>query len=61
MAGVAGTFCSPYDVPLPSALRALYTSFAVDDDMLAVLMEVAPPVVGFHFGLPGADRITALK
>jgi len=26
-----------------------------------MLLEVAPPVVSFHFGLPAADRIAALK
>jgi nitronate monooxygenase len=29
--------------------------------MLAALVEARPAVVSFHFGLPGADRIAALK
>ncbi len=45
----------------PAALRTLYTAFADDDDMLAMLVEAAPPVVSFHFGLPRADKIAALK
>lgn len=45
----------------PSALRPIYRSFAGDRDMLAMLVEQAPPVVSFHFGLPGADDIAALK
>ncbi len=45
----------------PSALQTIYTSFADDDAMLAMLMEEAPPIVSFHFGVPAADRITALK
>ena len=45
----------------PATLRTIYTSFADDDDMLAMLVETAPPVVSFHFGVPSAERITALK
>jgi nitronate monooxygenase len=29
--------------------------------MFAALLAAAPPVVSFHFGLPAADRVTALK
>ncbi len=43
------------------ALRTIYRSFADDDEMLAMLVEAKPPVVSFHFGLPGAGRIAALK
>ncbi|MFS0772968.1 NAD(P)H-dependent flavin oxidoreductase [Sphingomonas sp. 1P08PE] len=45
----------------PATLRTIYTSFANDDDMLAMLVEKAPPVVSFHFGVPSAERIAALK
>jgi nitronate monooxygenase len=45
----------------PAALRTIYTSFADDPAMLAMLVEVAPPVVSFHFGLPPADVIVALR
>lgn len=45
----------------PRALRAIYKSFVQDDAMLAVLVEARPAVVSFHFGLPPADRIAALK
>ena len=50
-----------YDAQPPAALRTIYTSFADDDAMLAVLLDTAPRVVSFHFGLPAADRIAALK
>jgi nitronate monooxygenase len=50
-----------YGAEPPAALKTIYTSFADDDDMLAVLVELAPPVVSFHFGVPSADRIAALK
>ncbi|PTQ12403.1 nitronate monooxygenase [Sphingomonas oleivorans] len=45
----------------PTALRTIYRSFADDADMLAMLIETKPPVVSFHFGLPAADAIAALK
>lgn len=45
----------------PQALRTIYRSFADDPEMLAMLLESAPPVVSFHFGLPSADAITALR
>lgn len=45
----------------PRQLRPIYRSFIEDDAMLALLVETAPAVVSFHFGLPGADRIAALK
>lgn len=45
----------------PATLRTIYTSFADDDDMLAMLVEAVPPVVSFHFGVPSAERIIALK
>lgn len=45
----------------PPDLTPPYTSFADDDDMLALLVEQAPPVISFHFGLPEAVRIAALK
>lgn len=45
----------------PTTLRAIYRSFVEDDDMLAMLVELAPPVVSFHFGIPGAGKIAALK
>jgi len=45
----------------PAALTEIYKSFLVDDDMLAMLLAERPKVVSFHFGLPSAERIRALK
>ena len=45
----------------PAALRPIYKSLIEDDDMLTMLIDLAPPVVSFHFGVPGADAIAALK
>ena len=45
----------------PAGLRAIYSSFSEDPAMLAMLLEVRPRVVSFHFGLPWAGIIGALK
>ncbi|WP_339766387.1 nitronate monooxygenase [uncultured Pseudosulfitobacter sp.] len=50
-----------YNSEPPKELRTIYQSFAEDDAMFQMLLDTAPPVVSFHFGLPGADRIKALK
>ncbi|MBB4085449.1 NAD(P)H-dependent flavin oxidoreductase [Sphingomonas carotinifaciens] len=57
---LAPTFAE-FDAVPPTALRAIYPSFAEDDAMLALLLATRPAVVSFHFGLPGADRIAALR
>ncbi len=45
----------------PEHLREIYKSFVTDDSMLAMLVEERPKVVSFHFGLPAAERIGALR
>jgi nitronate monooxygenase len=45
----------------PAALSEIYTSFVEDDAMLAMLLAERPAVVSFHFGLPDAGRIAALR
>lgn len=45
----------------PSALREIYNTFADDHEMLEVLLDTRPPVVSFHFGLPGKSTIKQLK
>ncbi|MCP3717390.1 nitronate monooxygenase family protein [Paraburkholderia sp. CNPSo 3281] len=45
----------------PASLSAIYPSFVEDDAMLDVLLRQRPPVVSFHFGLPSAERIAALR
>jgi nitronate monooxygenase len=57
---LAPTFRS-YGAEPPAALRTIYRSFNDDDGMLAAVVEAAPPVVSFHFGLPTADRTAALR
>ena len=50
-----------FDATPPTALREIYRSFVEDDDMLAALIDAKPRVVSFHFGMPSADRIRALR
>lgn len=50
-----------FGVEPPPKLRTIYKSFADDPDMLAMLIELAPPVVSFHFGLPPAHALSALR
>jgi nitronate monooxygenase len=45
----------------PRSLRPIYTDFNSDDAMFGVLLELVPPVVSFHFGLPDAARLAALR
>jgi nitronate monooxygenase len=45
----------------PAQLQEIYRSFLVDDAMLAALLADRPRVVSFHFGLPAAERIRALR
>jgi nitronate monooxygenase len=45
----------------PRTLTEIYKSFLVDDDMLALFLERKPPIVSFHFGVPDASRVRALR
>ena len=50
-----------FDARPPQALRTIYRSFADDPDMLAMLLDARPAVVSFHFGLPSAAAVAALR
>jgi nitronate monooxygenase len=45
----------------PLGLSEIYRSFTADDAMLSALLASKPQVVSFHFGLPSAERIRALR
>jgi nitronate monooxygenase len=45
----------------PANLRNMLPSFVDDDAVLAMLVEERPAVVSFHFGLPDAAAIAALR
>ncbi|MGC5799302.1 NAD(P)H-dependent flavin oxidoreductase [Sphingomonas sp. NFX23] len=57
---LAPTFRS-FGAEPPTALRPIYKSLIEDDEMLATLIDLAPPVVSFHFGVPSKEVIIALK
>jgi nitronate monooxygenase len=45
----------------PAALHEIYQSFRGHDAMTALLLDLRPAVVSFHFGLPNEDQIAALR
>jgi nitronate monooxygenase len=45
----------------PLGLKEIYRSFLEDDALLAALLADKPRVVSFHFGLPSAERVRALR
>ncbi len=50
-----------FGVQPPEELATIYRSFADDAAMQALLVELAPPMVSFHFGLPAGDVLAALR
>jgi nitronate monooxygenase len=60
LCGLAPTFWALGAEP-PAELRTIYRSFNEDDAMLSALVEAAPPVMSFHFGLPERGRAAALR
>ncbi len=50
-----------FGVQPPTTLKEIYRSFVKDDAMLALLLDSRPSVVSFHFGMPPAAAIQALK
>ncbi|CAM4162602.1 NAD(P)H-dependent flavin oxidoreductase [Bordetella muralis] len=45
----------------PTALKEIYKSFLQDDTVFEMLLQQRPAVVSFHFGLPTAEHIKALR
>jgi nitronate monooxygenase len=50
-----------YESHAPTGLAEIYTSFVQDAEKLPLLLAMRVPVVSFHFGLPSADHIAALR
>ena len=50
-----------FEATPPDALREIYLSFVADPERPAMLLQERPEVVSFHFGLPSAEVIAALK
>ena len=45
----------------PTALHEIYLTFRGNGPMTALLLEMRPAIVSFHFGLPEKDQIQALR
>src|SRR5690606_15414986 len=45
----------------PTVLNEIYKSFLQDNDVFEMLMQQRPAVVSFHFGVPPAQQIQALR
>ncbi len=45
----------------PTGLKEIATSFLVDEDMQRLVLELRPAIVSFHFGLPPAGYLAALR
>jgi nitronate monooxygenase len=52
---------TPFGVTPPAALRNIYATAVGNDALLKTLLETRPKIVSFHFGLPDAHWITALR
>jgi nitronate monooxygenase len=52
---------SAVGLELPTTLSEIYRPFQTDRDAVELLLELRPPVVSFHFGLPSADQLAALR
>ena len=59
------TYLQPFFAALhstpPPQLQEIYPSFRTNDALLAVLVQARPRVVSFHFGLPTASQLAALR
>jgi len=50
-----------YHATPPTELKCIYPSFLDNDDYLNLVLETKPKAVSFHFGIPHAQQIQALK
>lgn len=50
-----------FDAPAPEGLSELFQTFLSDDYAFRMLLELRPAFVSFHFGLPAAQKIAALR
>jgi nitronate monooxygenase len=46
---------------IPASLNESRTSFLADEAMMQLLLELRPPVVSFHFGVPSPERMDAFR
>ncbi|MGJ7581962.1 NAD(P)H-dependent flavin oxidoreductase [Variovorax sp. RHLX14] len=50
-----------FDAEPPAVLHEIYTSYIADRPAFEMLLEERPAVVSFHFGLPDASQIGAMR
>lgn len=50
-----------YEADIPAELIEIYQSFHNNEEMMALLLDMAPAVVSFHFGLPSEAFLQRLK
>lgn len=60
IAHLAPLFAELGGIP-PSALHEIYISFLADPPMQSLLLDLRPPIISFHFGLPPDHFIRACK
>ena len=48
-------------IAVPATLDEIYPSFNHDEQAMRLLLALRPAVVSFHFGLPPADKLAALR
>lgn len=56
-----GELFNHYQVQPPTELAEIYASFQGNEAMLKVLLDTAPAVVSFHFGLPSAEFLQRIR
>ena len=52
-------YFAEFGVSAPTELKPIFADF--NESIVDVLLEVCPPVVSFHFGLPNKEVVAALK
>lgn len=50
-----------FGATVPETLNEIYKSYLDDDEAFELLLEIRPPVVSFHFGLPRAKCLAAFR
>ena len=54
-------FFTEFEAECPSHLEEIYESFLSSEAAFEMLLELRPNVVSFHFGVPDAQKIAALR
>ena len=55
------TFFESFGHAPPNELKEIYSSFNQNQAMLELFLEERPQIISFHFGLPSAEYVAALK